>query len=164
MKKTSKLLKARPIWILCLFLALCLSVGIIGGFATNSSVTTWYPTLMKPTWTPPSWVFGPVWTVLYVLIALCGWLIYMQPSSPARSKALLFFGIQLVLNLIWSPLFFGLQSPLLGLITIVLLWIAILATLFSLWKVSRLAAALWLPYTIWVTYALTLNAAIYVMN
>lgn len=149
---------------LCFFFIICLSVGILGGIATSQSVHSWYPTLLKPTWTPPAWVFGPVWTVLYVLIAVCGWLAYLQPPSRDRSAALFFFVIQLFLNAIWSPLFFGLCSPLLGLIDITLLWIMILATLISLWKVSLLAAVLWLPYTLWVTFAAVLNSVIYVMN
>ena len=161
MNKSSPL---RTVGSLCFFLIICLSIGILGGIATSQSVHSWYPTLVKPTWTPPAWVFGPVWTLIYILIAVCGWLAYLQPHSRDRSKALLFFSIQLFLNAIWFPLFFGLRSPLLGLFDIILLWIMILATLLSLWKVSRLAAVLWLPYTTWTTFAAVLNTVIYVMN
>lgn len=146
------------------FLVICYAVEVIGGLFTSSSVHSWYPTLAKPGWNPPAWVFAPVWTLLYTMIAFAGWLIYLLPKTPLRSGALTIYGIQLFLNLIWSGVFFGLQSPLMGLIEILILWgmIAVNITLF--WILRRLAGLLLLPYILWVSYAVTLTAAIWVYN
>jgi translocator protein len=143
------------------FVALCLVVGALGGWATADAVVQWYPTLNKPSWTPPNWLFGPVWTVLYIMMGVAAWLVWRQPDS--RAVLLLWAG-QLALNLAWSVMFFGARSPGLGLLVIVLMWLAIAATLFAFAFKSRLASFLLLPYLCWVSFALALNAAIFMLN
>lgn len=143
------------------FVVLCLAVAALGGWVTVQAVAEWYPTLNKPSWTPPSWLFGPVWTVLYIMMAVAAWLVWKAGQAKV---ALLLFGAQLLLNLAWSFLFFGARSPGLGLIDIVLLWLAIAATIFAFSLRSRLAAYLMVPYLCWVSFATALNAAIFVLN
>jgi translocator protein len=114
--------KQKKMWIsFILFITLCLIVQIVASYWTRESVSTWYPKLAKPSWTPPNWIFGPVWSILYIMIAVSGWLIYKAEYSHQRSIALIFYGSQLALNFIWSFLFFSLSSPILGLIDIILL-------------------------------------------
>jgi benzodiazapine receptor len=120
-----------------------------------------YRGLKQPAWAPPSWLFGPVWTVLYVLIAVAGWLVWRRIGW---GPALAVYAVQLVLNAIWTPLFFGAGQYGLALVDIVVLWFAIGATVLLFWRVSRLAGALLLPYWAWVTFATALNAAIWRMN
>ncbi len=143
------------------FVALSLAVGAIGGFATTQSVVEWYPTLNKPSWTPPSWLFGPVWTALYIMMAVAAWLVWQRGDS---KYALILWGGQLLLNLAWSILFFGARSPTLGLIDIIALWVAIAATIFLFAQKSRGAAFLMVPYLCWVSFATALNAAIFMLN
>jgi translocator protein len=143
------------------FMVVALAMGGLGGFITAQPVLDWYPLLNKPSWTPPSWLFGPVWTVLYILMALAAWLVWKKGNS--RTEMLL-WGAQLLLNLGWSVLFFGARSPGLGLIEIVFLWLSIAATIFAFAFKSRLAAFLMVPYLCWVSFAGALNAAIYMMN
>ena len=146
------------------FLLLCLGAGALGGFATSRSLETWYPTLIKPSWNPPDAVFAPVWTTLYLLMGVAGWLIWRAPARPSRRRALILFAVQLLLNSLWSMLFFGLRSPGLALVEIVLLWLAILATMVSARDVSRAAAWLLAPYLAWVSFATVLNASIWRLN
>lgn len=158
-------MKQKQLWIsFVIFILLCLSIQIIGSLWTMETVKTWYPALAKPSWTPPDWIFGPVWSILYIMIAISGWLIYRAEDSSKRSAALIFYGCQLALNFIWSFLFFSLQSPGLGLIDIVLLCILIILTITYAWPVRPLASVLLVPYLIWVMYALTLNAGIWLLN
>ncbi len=147
---------------LAAFILLCIGVAVLAGYATTQSVTTWYPTLNKPDWTPPSWLFGPVWTVLYVMMALAAWLIW-QHKPVARTAMTLFF-IQLILNLLWSFAFFGARSPFLGLINILVLWLAIAATIVAFNRSSRSAAMLLIPYFCWVSFATALNFTIWQLN
>lgn len=149
---------------LLIFILLCLAVEILASYLTNQSVSTWYLTLEKPWWNPPGWVFGPVWTILYLMIAFSGWLIYKAKPSYRRSTALVFYGGQLILNFFWSFFFFFLKSPILGLIDILLLSLLIILTIINAWPVRRLAAILLIPYLIWVMYATTLNVAIWLLN
>lgn len=151
----------RQVLVLAGFVALCLAVAALGGFATFQSVAEWYPTLNKPSWTPPSWLFGPVWTLLYIMMAVAAWLVWRAGEARA---AMILFGAQLLLNLAWSFLFFGARSPVLGLIDIVALWLAIAATIFAFAMRSRLAAFLMLPYLCWVSFATALNASIWMLN
>jgi translocator protein len=124
----------------------------------------WYAQLNKPAWTPPNWLFGPAWTTLYTLMAIAAWLISLRPASPARRTALIAFFVQLILNALWTPAFFGLRSPAMGLVVIVPLWLAILATIILFWRVRPVAAALLIPYILWVTYATALNFALWQLN
>lgn len=158
-------MKQKHGWIsLISFIILCLALEIFASYWTNQSVSTWYPKLAKPLWTPPGWVFGPVWTVLYIIIAISGWLIYTAEQSHHRSMALMCYGGQLALNFIWSFLFFSLKSPILGLIDILLLSVMIVLTIIYAWPVRPLASILLIPYLIWVLYATSLNAGIWMLN
>ena len=148
------------------FLTVCFAVAGLGSVITTAQTSPggWFETLDKPFFSPPSWLFGPVWTVLYFLIALSGWLVWRQGGfSGARVAMLLFFG-QLALNFLWSVIFFGLQAPGLALVEIVILWINILLAALAFRPLSRLAAVLLLPYLAWVTFATVLNAAIWWLN
>jgi len=149
---------------LLILLAVCLGTGAIGAALTASSVRDWYPTLSKPAWTPPDWLFGPVWTALYVMMALAAWLVWRRAGWAASRTALGLFAAQLLLNAAWSGLFFALRSPASAFADILLLWCAIVATIWSFGRVSAVAAGLLVPYLFWVTYAAVLNAAIWRMN
>ena len=154
----------RGLWALALSVGLCLAVGALGGLATASSVRTWYPTLAKPSWNPPAWVFGPVWTALYVAMGVAAWLVWRHAGIENGRAALAAFGIQLALNLAWSFLFFGARSPLAGLVDIGLLWIALATTIVAFARASEVAAWLLAPYLAWVTFACALNLAIVRLN
>lgn len=143
----------------------CELVGIVSTPFTISAIPTWYATLIKPTFSPPNWIFGPVWTFLYFLMGLSVYLIWIQGWNKKKVKtAMQFFFIQLAINFIWSPIFFGLRSPLLGLITIVILWVSILLTMRKFYPLSKLAFYLLVPYLLWVSFATILNAAIAILN
>ncbi len=146
------------------WLLLCFAVAGIGGAATSSSVGTWYQELQKPSWNPPSWVFGPVWTALYAMMAVAAWLVWRQPRTNERSGALWAFGAQLGLNLLWSCLFFGLRSPGWALVEIAVLWMAIAFTIGLFRRLSRPAALLMAPYLAWVSFATVLNFTIWTLN
>ena len=158
-------MKQKKLWItFVLFIALCFIIEIVGSIWTKETVSTWYPTLVKPSWTPPNWLFGPVWTCLYIMIAISGWLIYKTEDSRQRSIALALYGCQLALNFSWSFLFYSLGNPALGLIDIILLCFLIILTIINSWPVRRLASILLIPYLVWVMYATSLNAAIWLLN
>lgn len=139
-------------------LAGTLAVAAAGGVVTAGALRQWYPSLAKPSWTPPNGIFGPVWTLLYVTMAVAAWLV--DRSGNDATAPLAWFGAQLALNLLWSLTFFGLRSPVGGLAVIVLLWGAIVGTIVSFAGVSAAAAGLLVPYLAWVTFATALNAAI----
>ena len=144
---------------------LCEAVGLLAAWATQTSVTTWYPTLTKPGFTPPNWLFGPVWTVLYAMMGVAAALVWQRRSESAISRrALVFFGAQLVLNGAWSFSFFGAQSPSLGLVVIVALWGVLAWTTERFFRVRVAAGWLLVPYLLWVTYAGALNLSIWVLN
>lgn len=142
---------------------LCFGAARLGVLFTDLSVRSWYPNLVKPTWTPSGSIIGAVWTVLFALMAVAGLLVWVD-NKVSRGKPLLLFMAQLVLNVIWSALFFGLRSPGLAAIEIVILWIAILATVAAFAKVSKAASALMVPYLVWVAFAAVLNIKIWSMN
>lgn len=150
--------------VLGLFLAICLGVAAAGAWFTAGSVATWYPTLAKPPWNPPAWVFGPVWTVLYVSMAVAAWLVWRRAGWRRAPGALGLFAAQLALNAAWSPLFFGFRSPGAALVDIVLLWLAIAVTVVAFSRIVPLAGALLVPYWLWVSFATALNAAIWRLN
>ena len=155
---------ARSIVALAVFLALSFTASAIGGLFTYPAIPGWYQGLEKPSWTPPDAVFGPVWTVLYILMAVAAWLVWKRGGWTAQRGPLTLWGVQLVLNSLWSILFFGMRNPALGLMEIVILWLAILTTLIAFWKVSRLAGGLLVPYLAWVSYASALNYSIFRLN
>lgn len=146
--------------------ATCLAVGYFSGEVTRDSVDTWFPTIEKPWFNPPGWVFGPVWTLLYIMMGVAAGLVWakIDTQRDAVKKALLFFGIQLGLNALWSFLFFGLQNPLLALIEIVLLWLMIYETYVQFKNLNKTAGYLFIPYLLWVTFATILNASIWWLN
>ncbi len=146
-------------------IVVCQLAGVFGSIFTVSSVGSWYMGLNKPSFNPPSWVFGPVWITLYVMMGIALFLVWnMDPSTEGRKTALILFGVQLVLNALWSYLFFGAQSPLLGLIGIVVLLGFIIATTVLFCKVNKVAAYLMIPYILWVSFASVLNFAIWRLN
>ena len=145
-------------------LLICFAAAGLGGLATAPQIPTWYAQLAKPTWTPPDGVFGPVWTLLYAMMAVAAWLVWRPGGFAAAKLPLVLFGIQLGLNTLWSLLFFGLQRPGWAAIEIVLLWVAILATTSAFWARSRAAGGLMIPYLLWVTFAVVLNFVIWQMN
>jgi benzodiazapine receptor len=153
--------RTRDVLGLTAFVALCFGVSVLGGRAAVSALTEWYPALRKPSWTPPGWVFGPAWTLLYPLIAVAGWMAWRE--GHARIGPLLFL-LQLALNAAWPWLFFAQRRPDLALVCIVALWVAILGTAVAFWRSSRGAAILLLPYLAWVGFAAALNHAIWRLN
>lgn len=143
----------------------CELVGILGTPFTTAAIPTWYATLNKPFFAPPNWLFGPAWTLLYFLMGISFYLIWKQNTKSKNVQiAKKFFFSQLFLNFIWSPIFFGLRSPLLGLIVIVLMWALIITTIYKFHPLSKWAAYLLIPYLLWVTFATTLNGAILLLN
>lgn len=146
---------------LLVFLALTFAAA---GFGAQFGPGPWYEALRKPAWNPPGWVFPPVWTVLYAMMAVAAWLVWRGARPGAARTPLALWTVQLLLNAAWSWLFFGRQRPDLAFADIVLLWLAIVATLAAFARVSRAAAALLAPYLAWVTFAAVLNAAIWRLN
>lgn len=143
----------------------CELVGVLGTPFTISAIPTWYAALNKPFFAPPNWVFGPAWTLLYFLMGTAFFLIWKQGWHKKQVKtAGTFFLIQLALNFIWSPVFFGLKSPILGLIIIVAMWVFIVLTMKKFYPLSKPAVYLLVPYLLWVTFATMLNAAIVFLN
>jgi tryptophan-rich sensory protein len=143
---------------------LCQLAGFLGSLFTTPAIPTWYATLSKPFFTPPNWIFSPVWISLFVLMGISLFFVWRKRDHPLVKTALIFFFIQLILNIFWSAAFFGLRSPLLGLIDIILLWIAILFTIKNFLKVSKFAGALLIPYLLWVSFAALLNFALWILN
>lgn len=148
---------------LVVFFAICLGAGGLGSFFTANSVRDWYPRLLKPPGTPPSWVFGPVWTTLYVLMAISAWLVWREYRWGAR-PALLIFGAQLALNVAWSGIFFGSRMPGVAFFEIVVLWLAIAFNILVFYALLPLAALLLVPYLLWVSYAAYLNLGFWQRN
>jgi tryptophan-rich sensory protein len=158
-----KSLTAAGLLILCI--AIPLLAGAIGSVFTMEAIPTWYATLQKPSFTPPAWVFGPVWTVLYILMGIALFLVVRggMGTAPVRQAAG-FFAAQIIVNTLWSFLFFGMRSPLLGLVNIVLLDILVAMTTLTFYRVSRPAAWLLVPYLCWACFATAVNAAVWVLN
>ncbi len=145
------------------FIAICLFIGGLGSIATASSRTDWYEALQKPPLNPPDWVFAPVWTVLYVLMAAAGWRLWnSENSEKARLKML--WSVQLVLNGWWSVLFFGLRDPFAAFTDILILWFCLGVLLRGAWRSEKSAAFLLTPYFLWVSFATYLNAALWWLN
>lgn len=139
--------------------------GIIGTIFTVSAIPTWYATLAKPALNPPGWIFGPVWTMLYLLMGIAAFLVWNRGWDRKDVRgALAVFGLQLVLNAFWSIIFFGLHSPLWALIDIALMWLTIVWTMVLFYKVSKPAMWLLVPYILWVSFAVYLNYSIWILN
>ncbi len=143
----------------------CNGIGSLGALVTVTGPGSWYAALEKPFFTPPGWVFAPVWITLFILMGVAFFLIWESGTGRREVRiALAIFGIQFVINVLWSFLFFGLRSPILGLADIILLWILIAATIAAFYRVRKSAAWLLIPYICWVTLATALNYGIYVLN
>ena len=143
------------------WLAACFAAAALGGWFMPGE---WYAQLRKPAWNPPNWIFGPVWTALYLMMAIAAWLVWKRGGFAAQRRALGLFLLQLFFNALWSPLFFGAHRPGLALVDIGLLWLALLATGLAFWRVRPLAGALLAPYLAWVTFAAALNLALLQLN
>lgn len=150
-----------PWLVLAGFLVVTFAVAGLSGAATSGAVRDWFPSIAKPAWNPPDWVFGPVWTILYAMMAVAAWLVWRKAGW---SGALAWFAAQLALNAIWSPLFFGLHRIDLALVDIVLLWAAIAGTTVAFWKVTAVAGWLFVPYLTWVSFASVLNFTLWRLN
>ncbi len=146
-------------------LTICLFAGFIGSIFTAPSISTWYATLIKPSFNPPDWIFAPVWTTLFVLMGISLYLVWNKGLQDKKVKThLLIFGLQLALNVLWSFLFFGLHSPFYAFLEIIILWAAIVLTILNFSKVSRTAGLLLIPYICWVSFAAILNFSIWRLN
>jgi len=150
------------VFIVCVLIPL--AVGWISSFFTRSSVSDWYITINKASFNPPGWVFGPTWTVLYILMGISLYLVWTNQRSSWFKWGIAIFAVQLVLNFLWSIFFFGMQAPLLAFIDIVLLWLAILANIIIFWQINPISAYLLIPYILWVTFASVLNIFIVILN
>jgi len=146
-------------------IVICLTAGALGSFFTTPAISTWYATLIKPSIAPPNWVFFPVWTALFIMMGISLFLVWKKGFQDHLVKAALsVFAIQLILNILWSAAFFGLRSPLAGLIEIIILWVAILAMILRFMRISKVAGLLLIPYIIWVTFAAMINFLIWSLN
>lgn len=145
-------------------IVLCESVGIAGGKISSEAISEWYRTLKKPSINPPSWIFGPVWTLLY---AMMGWsvaIIWKNKVGRERISAHLAFGVQLCLNFLWTVLFFGMRNPFAAFVNIVFLLLSIVVTMITFWRVSKKASLLLVPYLLWVSFASVLNWFLWRLN
>jgi tryptophan-rich sensory protein len=154
----------KNVWSLAASLAICLAAGGVGSFATSAKIPTWYATLAKPALNPPNWIFAPVWTTLYILMAVAAWMVWTRRQQAGTRAALALFAVQLLLNTLWSFLFFGAENPGLAMVEIIVLWLAISATIRTFREISPTAAWLLAPYLAWVSFASYLNFAIWRLN
>ena len=153
------------IYRLIISMVICLGAGFIGSIFTVPSIPTWYAALQKPPFTPPNWLFAPAWITLYLLMGISASLVWQRGLDNRQNRmALIIFLVQLVLNVLWSIVFFGFESPLSGIVVIVLLWVAILITMLKFMRISTLAGFILIPYIGWVTFAAILNVSIFILN
>jgi tryptophan-rich sensory protein len=149
-------------WIqLTCFLLITAVAPVLGSFTGPGE---WYAALNKPSWNPPGWVFGPVWTYLYITMAIAAWMVWRQSTHPKRNRAIILYFVQLILNALWTPLFFGLQAPGWALLNIILLDIVVLATFIEFRNIRALAGWLLVPYLAWIFFATILNATLWGLN
>ena len=152
-------------WIgLPVFVCVCLAAGGLGAIATTPAIDTWYETINKPSWNPPNQIFGPVWTTLFIMMGWAAWLVWKSDPLPKSVFPLSLFGFQLALNIAWSWIFFGWRQPGWAFLEIVLLWLAILATVIVFFRRSWIAGTMLLPYLGWVSFACALNFTIWRLN
>lgn len=144
----------------------CLAIGYFSGMETRSAITTWYTTLVKPSFNPPNWIFAPVWSMLYIMMGVAAGLVWnrIDHEKEAIKNALIFFAVQLGLNALWSYLFFGLKNPLLAGLEIIILWLMIYETYTKFTKINSIAGYLFIPYLLWVSFAMVLNGSIWWLN
>lgn len=155
----------RNIYKLIICIVGCQLVGVLGTIFTVSAIQNWYAYLDKPSFAPPNWLFAPAWTTLYLLMGISFYLIWKQGWHKKKVRqAGQYFLAQLLVNFLWSPLFFGLKSPVLGLISILIMWILIIVTIYKFYYLSKIAAYLLIPYLLWVSFATILNAFILMLN
>ena len=164
MQHSSRPARMRSLVGLVGWLAICFLAAALGSLATATGVDTWYQTLDRPAWTPPDWVFAPVWTLLYALMAVAAWLVWRQRGFSGATLALSLFLVQLALNVAWSFILFGMGAITWAAVEIFVLMLAIAATTIAFWWISTPAALLLVPYLVWVIYAVALNVAIARMN
>jgi translocator protein len=146
-------------------LAMCIGAGLLGSLFTRGSISSWYTLLQKPSFTPPGWLFAPVWFLLYTMMGISAYLVWRMGFRHFHVReSLIIFLIQLALNALWSFAFFGLKSPIAGLIVIVPLWTAILLAMINFYRVSKTASLLLIPYILWVSFATALNFSFYILN
>ena len=158
-------MKIKNISKLAASIIICQLAGFIGSIFTAASIPTWYAALQKPFFNPPAWVFAPVWITLFVLMGISLYLVWNKGIKTKGVKiALILFGFQLALNVLWSIIFFGLKSPLYAFIEIVMLWIIILFTILKFYSISKTASYLLIPYILWVSFAAVLNFSIFILN
>ncbi len=157
-------MKIKDILKLVISIFLCQLAGFLGSLFTAPAIPTWYKTLDKPFFSPPNWIFSPVWISLFILMGISLFMVWRKQEQPRFKVALIFFFVQLIFNILWSAAFFGLRSPLFGLIDIVLLWVAILLTIQNFLRISKMAGLLLLPYILWVSFAMVLNFSLWILN
>ena len=154
----------RNLLVLAAFLLAVYAVSALGALSTTPAIGGWYTTIQKPAWTPPSWLFGPVWTILYTMMAVAAWLVWRRHETTRCQGALSAFAVQLFLNALWSPIFFSLHRIDLAALDIIALWLAIVVTIVLFVRIRPLAGWLLVPYLIWCTYAGALNIALWRLN
>lgn len=158
-------MKIKSIVKLVVAIVICQMAGVVGSFFTFPSISTWYTELQMPAFSPPNWLFAPVWITLFTLMGISAYLIWNKGLKNKKPKeALSIFGVQLLLNALWSFLFFGLKSPFYAFIEIIILWVAIAVTILKFYKISEKAGLLLFPYIIWVSLAMVLNFYIWQLN
>lgn len=158
-------IKKKYQWLLLLLsILLCLFIGVLGSIFMGSEVHTWYKTLKKPLFTPPDHLFGPVWTILYILMGYSIWKIIITKTQGSKKTAYTMFSAQIFLNCIWSFLFFTIHNPQLALLDILVLWLLIIGTIVSFYKIAKPAAYALIPYLLWVSFAVYLNASFHILN
>lgn len=162
--KDIEIMKMKPVIKLILSILFTLGIGTLGGLFTAPEIGGWYATLQKPSFQPPNWLFGPVWSLLYTLMGISLYMVWKQPSSDRRNKALTIFIIQFVLNFSWSIIFFNQHQVGWALVEIVVMWVCILLTIIRFYQIKPAAAWLLVPYILWVSFATALNAAIWKLN
>jgi len=154
----------KPMVGLVLWVALSFCADLIGSRFTGPAVATWYGSVSRPAWAPPNFLFGPVWSALYLMMGIAAWLVWRKAGMSGAPGAMLLFGLQLIANAAWSAIFFGLHRFDLAFVEILVLWVLILATMVAFWRLDARAGLLLLPYALWVSYAGALNLAIWRLN
>ncbi|HTY13364.1 MAG TPA: TspO/MBR family protein [Candidatus Omnitrophota bacterium] len=159
-----EIVKSDPLKLI-ISIAGCFLAAVLGSVVTTPNISVWYAFLVKPPLNPPNWIFGPVWTLLYFLMAVAAWLVWRKGlADPNVRDALSIFIVQLVLNVLWSFSFFGVRMPIFGFLVIIGLWVAILATVLRFFKIDRTAGWLMVPYLLWVSFASYLNLGVALLN